>query len=164
MSTYPTCRSWAPFPFAAAATVPQPLAAAHAVPVVPLSSTSGLLLSAEAVQAQLSEIASGLLGGVEVPPDQPLMEAGLDSIGERDQVLLPAASPCCCVAMNSSSTPLPSPSPGSVELRNAVGARFGIELPTTGTEIALAVLSTRHPLDKPQLLMRFQPFSPNPLQ
>lgn len=44
---------------------------------------------------------SGLLGGP-VPADQPLMEAGLDSIG-------------------------------AVELRNAVSANFGIELPATVT-------------------------------
>ena len=34
------------------------------------------------IQSQLSEIASGLLGGAVVGPDQPLMEAGLDSLGE----------------------------------------------------------------------------------
>lgn len=44
---------------------------------------------------------SGLLGSP-VPADQPLMEAGLDSIG-------------------------------AVELRNAVSARFGVELPATVT-------------------------------
>ena len=40
--------------------------------------------------------------GLEVPTDQPLMEAGLDSIG-------------------------------AVELRNAVGAKFGVDLPATVT-------------------------------
>ena len=33
------------------------------------------------VQRQLAEVAAGLLGVAEVAPDQPLMEAGLDSIG-----------------------------------------------------------------------------------
>ena len=44
---------------------------------------------------------SGLLG-FDIAPDEPLMEAGLDSIG-------------------------------AVELRNSVGAKFGIELPATVT-------------------------------
>ena len=50
---------------------------------------------------ELQAVLSGLLGGP-VPSDQPLMEAGLDSIG-------------------------------AVELRNAVSAKFGIELPATVT-------------------------------
>ena len=50
---------------------------------------------------ELQELLAELLGEA-VPPDMPLMEAGLDSIG-------------------------------AVELRNAVGARFGVELPATAT-------------------------------
>jgi acyl carrier protein len=50
---------------------------------------------------ELLGLVSSLLG-FEITPDEPLMEAGLDSIG-------------------------------AVELRNSVGARFGIELPATVT-------------------------------
>lgn len=50
---------------------------------------------------ELQELLAELLGEA-VPPDMPLMEAGLDSIG-------------------------------AVELRNAVGARFGVELPATAS-------------------------------
>lgn len=51
------------------------------------------------VVSQLKEIVSGILGGA-VAEDQPLMEAGLDSLA-------------------------------AVELRNTVGAKFGVELPAT---------------------------------
>ena len=50
---------------------------------------------------ELMGLVSGLLGA-EISRDEPLMEAGLDSIG-------------------------------AVELRNAVGAKFGVELPATVT-------------------------------
>ena len=50
---------------------------------------------------ELQSLVSGLVGA-RIPEDQPLMEAGLDSIG-------------------------------AVELRNAVAARFGVELPATVT-------------------------------
>jgi hypothetical protein len=39
-------------------------------------------VSVEAVVRQLSEVVAGLLGRSDIPTDQPLMEAGLDSIGK----------------------------------------------------------------------------------
>lgn len=51
----------------------QAVAVQRAVPVVDSS----------AIQARVLRIVSTMLGGAEVAPDQPLMEAGLDSLGEQ---------------------------------------------------------------------------------
>ena len=82
-----------------------------------------------AVLATLLETAASLLGA-QVAADQPLMEAGLDSIGEQQEcaclsalrsvAVRPAAYPCPCLA-------------GLVEFKNAVQASFGVELPATVT-------------------------------
>lgn len=63
------------------------------------SSAQGLEEAHSAVLARLLEIASGLLGGAEVAPDQPLMEAGLDSIGAvelRNAVQVQHCRRGCC--------------------------------------------------------------------
>ena len=150
-------RAWAPM--AAGAAVP----AAAQLPFLPSmvvagSSAAGGLSAAagapglEAVTQQLSEVVAQLLGRSEVPTDQPLMEAGLDSIGAAGACLL-----CCrgCCGWAGGPQPPPgcglvaawalwartslaccpllcvAPGAGAVELRNAVGARFGIDLPAT---------------------------------
>ena len=58
-------------------------------------------MAAAMCRAQIMEVVSGVLGSAPAP-DQPLMEAGVDSLG-------------------------------SVELRNSLGTRFGVELGPTAT-------------------------------
>ena len=94
----------------------------------------------ESIVRQLSEVAAGLLDGVAVPADQPLMEAGLDSIGVCCCWLLQLAFSWQAVGshrgagrIHSPCTATGAPSAGSVELKNAVSAQFGIELPATVT-------------------------------
>jgi hypothetical protein len=56
-------------------------------------------VSVESVVRQLSEVVAGLLGRSDIPIDQPLMEAGLDSIGEFGRHGMHAriaALGCCC--------------------------------------------------------------------
>jgi 3-oxoacyl-(acyl-carrier-protein) synthase/acyl carrier protein len=72
--------------------------AARGTPGAP---SGGGAAAREAVRRELLQVAASMVGA-EVAPDQPLMEAGLDSIG-------------------------------AVELRNAVQAAFGVELPATVT-------------------------------
>lgn len=75
---------------AAASTTPvtasmQPLAVPASLAAA--SAATAFASSLTAIQAQLSEVVASVLGRSDVPHDQPLMEAGLDSIGARAAAL-----------------------------------------------------------------------------
>lgn len=82
------------------------------------------------------------LVGFEVEPDQPLMEAGLDSIGAPDTSMSCVRFTDMLHVQDSRSSPglghdanvlLTLCTAGAVELRNNVNAKFGIDLPATAT-------------------------------
>ena len=84
--------------------------------------------------AAVAETARSIIGA-DVAPAQPLMEAGLDSLGallggphRLGWFAGTAALPSHCW---SPPLALPPPAAGAVELRNALGTRFGLELPAT---------------------------------
>lgn len=82
---------------------------------------------------KVMSIVRKMLGGAEVDPDTPLMEAGLDSLGERplQLVSLRLVGIACCAHCQ-----MPSIA-GAVELGGALGAAFELELPTTGAMLML---------------------------
>lgn len=97
-----------------------------------------LVPSSAAIQEQLADVVASVLGRSGVPADQPLMEAGLDSIGGRGgcrhlRIAQHAALLCGAVCTDHSAVLPCMTAAGSVELRNAIGARFGMELPATVT-------------------------------
>ena len=118
-------------------------AAADAVAGLTLPSSAMPTLAAHAgvsiaaIEEQLAGIVAGLLGGA-VLTDQPLMEAGLDSIGEVLAVAalcacMPVrkAQPHVCLSLSPSTLLNNNPCAGSVELHNAVNSQFDIDLPAT---------------------------------
>lgn len=77
--------------------------------------------------AEVAAIVSGLLGtGIGV--DEPLMAAGLDSLGKN---LNSRVFFICYLSLNLSCLLLIVSCSGAVQLRNAVNEQFGIELPAT---------------------------------
>ena len=94
------------------------LAEHHALPgTTGVASTAGAVPAGTAGQAtllaELQGIVAGLLG-TEVAPDQPLMEAGLDSLGAFRSVgcaVSRAALGRACLALTSACNPAPHPAP-----------------------------------------------------
>ena len=92
----------------------------------PVEASASAGLSEESVQAAVLDVTASILGA-QVAPTQPLMEAGLDSLGK------------CCSVISSVSVSAERkhadrsviPGAGAVELRNALGSKFGVELPPT---------------------------------
>ena len=77
------------------------------------STAAALAINPSAIRERLAEVVAGVLGRSDVPADQPLMEAGLDSIGEggRAAAFVDAVSSAlrgillCCVGLISLVTP-----------------------------------------------------------
>ena len=95
---------------------------------------------AAAAQAGIAQQLGGLVEAVlghAAGPDQPLMEAGLDSLGRCCRCscapprCLPHAVRPASIAANSSPHTRTCPFAGAVELRNTLGAKFGVELQPT---------------------------------
>ena len=100
------------------------------------------------MQALVTEVVAGMLGS-DVPADQPLMEAGLDSLGEwalastagrREQHCWqcrsgcrPASSFLVFALCTSETNPALPSAAGAVELRNSLQTKLDAELPATLT-------------------------------
>ncbi|KAK9803996.1 hypothetical protein WJX72_011444 [[Myrmecia] bisecta] len=123
--------------------------AVRELPQRPAAATVSAEDMSRSIRKELQAVASGVLG-FEVPADQPLMEAGLDSIGyaqtqatpDRSVQLQQTVRQLLEVASSVLGFPIAADQPlmeagldsiGAVELRHAVGAKFGIELPATVT-------------------------------
>ena len=99
-------------------------AAAH-----PSQGTSTQHQALETIMEQLQSVVAGVLGAT-VPPEQPLMEAGLDSLGECRRSSAHCAGRCLVL---SHLTVYHVCYTGAVELRNAISSSFDLQPPATLT-------------------------------
>ena len=107
----------------------QPLPALHPVQpaeAAPAKAGQATALSTGAIAALIRGAVASVLGA-DVGADQPLVEAGLDSLGENVGLLWLRAWSLC----STSDLAHHSPNAGAVELRNEIGKAVGMELPGT---------------------------------
>lgn len=115
---------------AAAPTAPlaEPAAAAQGPGAAPEAAPAARL-SAEDVAASVATIVATVLG-TEVAADEPLMAAGLDSLGQSPSLAFTGCA-CCHLHLLLLSVASAAHAAGAIQLRNAITERFGVELPVT---------------------------------